>query len=59
VAYNLVEGGVSIAFGVEEESLSVLSFGVDSLIEVLSAMLVMCTFFGGAKACFSSPSLPR
>ena len=46
IAYNLVEGGVSIAFGVEEESLSVLSFGIDSLIEVFSAVFVLWAFFG-------------
>eukprot|EP00040_Diaphanoeca_grandis_P035520 m.223614 g.223614 ORF g.223614 m.223614 type:complete len:807 (+) comp33408_c0_seq3:165-2585(+) len=41
IVWNLVEGVVSVQFGVEEESLSVISFGVDSMIEVISACFVL------------------
>ncbi len=38
IAYNLIEGIVSIHFGVADESLTLFGFGVDSFIEVLSGM---------------------
>ncbi|TLN10092.1 hypothetical protein FDZ71_09410, partial [bacterium] len=38
VAYNLVEGGVSVGFGLEDETLALFGFGVDSFIEVVSAL---------------------
>ncbi len=41
IVYNLIEGVVSIAFGVQEESLALAGFGFDSLIEVASAFLVL------------------
>lgn len=41
VLYNLVEGGVSIGFGVAEDSVSLWGFGADSFIEVGSALLVL------------------
>lgn len=41
VIYNLIEGLVSIYFGVEEESISLLGFGLDSFIEVSSAFIVL------------------
>jgi len=36
VFYNLLEGLVSVAFGVSDESLSLLGFGLDSFIETIS-----------------------
>jgi divalent metal cation (Fe/Co/Zn/Cd) transporter len=36
VAYNLLEGAVSVAFGVDDESLALFGFGLDSLVEVVS-----------------------
>jgi divalent metal cation (Fe/Co/Zn/Cd) transporter len=36
ILYNLVEGVVSVAFGLGDESLSLLGFGVDSFVEVIS-----------------------
>ena len=36
IAYNIVEGIVSIGFGINDETLSLLGFGVDSLVEVIS-----------------------
>ena len=41
VAYNLVEGGVSIAFGVSDGSVALWGFGFDSLVEVASALVVL------------------
>ena len=41
IGYNLVEGAVSIAFGVSEGSIALAGFGVDSLIEVASAFIVL------------------
>lgn len=46
VAYNLVEGLVAIPFGVAEESVALFGFGVDSLIEVASALAVLWRFRG-------------
>ncbi len=36
VGYNLIEGIVAIYFGLEDETLALFGFGVDSFIEVLS-----------------------
>lgn len=44
IFYNIVEGIVSIIFGVEETSVSLLGFGVDSFIEVFSALIVLWRF---------------
>jgi divalent metal cation (Fe/Co/Zn/Cd) transporter len=44
IGYNLIEGAVSIAFGVGEESVALAGFGVDSLIEVASASLILWRF---------------
>ena len=41
IIWNVGEGVVSMYLGVEEESLSVISFGADSFIEVFSAMIVL------------------
>jgi divalent metal cation (Fe/Co/Zn/Cd) transporter len=41
IVYNLVEGLVSIAFGLSEESIALLGFGSDSLVEVASATVVL------------------
>jgi divalent metal cation (Fe/Co/Zn/Cd) transporter len=38
VFYNLLEGVVSILFGVSDESLTLFGFGVDSFIEVMSGL---------------------
>src|SRR3989338_8925174 len=48
IGYNLVEGAVSIAFGVSEGSISLAGFGFDSLIEVASAFIVLWRFKGEA-----------
>jgi divalent metal cation (Fe/Co/Zn/Cd) transporter len=38
IGYNLVEGGVSVFFGTADGALSLLGFGVDSFVEVLSGI---------------------
>jgi divalent metal cation (Fe/Co/Zn/Cd) transporter len=41
VGYNLLEGAVSIYFGVGDDSVALWGFGIDSFIEVASAVVVM------------------
>ena len=38
VVYNLAEAGVSMAFGLHDQALTLFGFGVDSLIEVVSGV---------------------
>jgi len=38
IAYNIIEGIVSIWFGVKDETLTLFGFGVDSFIEVMSGI---------------------
>ncbi len=38
ISYNLVEGGVSVLFGIEDGSMTLLGFGVDSFVEVVSGI---------------------
>ncbi|MBF0492574.1 MAG: cation transporter [Deltaproteobacteria bacterium] len=49
ILYNLVEGTVSIAFGAGEDSVSLFGFGIDSLIEVASAFLVLLRLRGESE----------
>ena len=44
IAYNLVEGVVSISFGLSDDSVALAGFGADSLVEVASAFLVLWRF---------------
>ncbi|HEX7554671.1 MAG TPA: cation transporter [Geothrix sp.] len=41
IAYNLIEGLVSMAFGWADDSIALFGFGADSFIEVASALLVL------------------
>lgn len=41
IAYNLVEGLVSIYFGIQDEALALFGFGIDSFIEVLSGVGIL------------------
>jgi divalent metal cation (Fe/Co/Zn/Cd) transporter len=41
IGYNLIEGVVSIAFGVHDEALTLFGFGVDSFIEVMSGLGIL------------------
>lgn len=36
IGYNFIEGGVSIWFGAEDETIALFGFGVDSFVEVIS-----------------------
>ena len=38
IVYNLIEGGVSVFFGMEDETLALFGFGVDSFVEVISGV---------------------
>lgn len=38
IVYNLAEGAVSVFFGSEDSALSLLGFGIDSFVEVLSGI---------------------
>jgi divalent metal cation (Fe/Co/Zn/Cd) transporter len=44
IGYNLIEGFVSIGFGVSEGSVALAGFGADSLVEVASAIVVLWRF---------------
>jgi len=41
ICYNLVEGLVSIYFGVQDETLTLFGFGIDSFIEVMSGIGIL------------------
>ena len=41
IVYNLAEGIVSVYYGLGDESLSLLGFGIDSFVEVMSGMGIM------------------
>lgn len=41
VAYNIVEGVVSVAFGASDEALALFGFGLDSFVETISAVGVL------------------
>lgn len=38
IFYNLIEGFISVFFGLEDETLSLFGFGVDSFVEVISGI---------------------
>ncbi|MDH5655404.1 MAG: hypothetical protein OEZ34_05820 [Spirochaetia bacterium] len=38
IAYNVIEGIVSVYFGIEDETLALFGFGLDSFVEVLSGI---------------------
>ncbi len=38
IVYNLVEGGISVFFGLSDATLALLGFGIDSFVEVLSGL---------------------
>jgi divalent metal cation (Fe/Co/Zn/Cd) transporter len=54
IAYNIVEGLVSVFFGVRDETLSLFGFGVDSFIEVLSGIGILRMVFKVRKNDYSS-----
>ena len=38
IVYNLIEGIISVYFGIQDESLTLFGFGIDSFIEMLSGI---------------------
>jgi divalent metal cation (Fe/Co/Zn/Cd) transporter len=50
ILYNVVEGMVAVGFGVADESLALFGFGVDSWIEVGSAVVILWRLHGGSRA---------
>ncbi len=41
ILYNVIEGMLSIAFGINDETLTLLGFGVDSFVEVISGIGIL------------------
>ena len=41
IAYNLIEGCFALFFGVEENSTTLLSFGLDSFIEIFASVVAL------------------
>lgn len=41
IAYNILEGLISIYYGLEDETLALLGFGVDSFVEVISGIGIL------------------
>lgn len=50
IAYNIIEGLVSVFFGISDETLALLGFGVDSFVEVLSGIGIMHMIYRMKKA---------
>ncbi len=38
IFYNLIEGGVSVLFGLQDETIALFGFGLDSFVEVISGI---------------------
>ncbi|HJW32880.1 MAG TPA: cation transporter [Holophagaceae bacterium] len=55
VGWNLLEGVISVAYGAKAESLSLFGFGLDSFVEVGSALMVLWRLRHGGST-FTSPS---
>src|SRR6266540_6669222 len=41
IFYNIIEGLVSVIFGIEDETLTLAGFGIDSFIEVISGIGIL------------------
>ncbi len=50
IVYNIVEGIVSVGFGISDETLALLGFGVDSFVEVLSGIGILHMIFRMKRA---------
>lgn len=55
IGYNLIEGLVSIFFGIQDEALTLFGFGVDSFIEVLSGTGIIAMVYRIRR----NPETPR
>lgn len=49
IVYNVLEGLVSVFFGIEESSSALVAFGGDSFVEAASALVVIWRFFSEAR----------
>jgi divalent metal cation (Fe/Co/Zn/Cd) transporter len=50
ITYNVVEGLVSVFFGISDDTLALLGFGVDSFVEVLSGIGILHMIYRMKKA---------
>lgn len=50
VVYNIAEGLVSVFFGIDDKTLALLGFGVDSFVEVLSGIGILHMIYRMRKA---------
>ena len=50
IVYNVAEGLVSVLFGISDETLTLLGFGVDSFVEVLSGIGILHMIYRMKKA---------
>ncbi|MCP5063974.1 MAG: hypothetical protein GY936_16150 [Ignavibacteriae bacterium] len=41
IVYNLIEGSISVLYGLEDETLALFGFGVDSFVEVISGIGIL------------------
>ena len=63
IFYNIIEGIVSVFFGIEDETLALFGFGVDSFIEVMSGIGIAVMILrmrknpGGPKSTFETKAL--
>ncbi|MFP4071806.1 MAG: cation transporter [Desulfovibrionales bacterium] len=55
IGYNLVEGVVSVFFGLEDETISLFGFGLDSFVEVISGAGIFHMILRIRKAPTESP----
>jgi len=62
VYYNIIEGLVSVIFGITDETISLFGFGLDSFVEVVSGigilhMIIQMKNHGGSKDSFEKNAL--
>ncbi len=49
ILYNIVEGLVSISFGIEDETIALAGFGIDSFVEVISGLGILHMLYNFKK----------
>ncbi|MGB5156799.1 cation transporter [Desulfobacterium sp. N47] len=62
ICYNIIEGLISVSFGITDETVSLFGFGLDSFVEVVSGfgilhMIVRIKNNGGTKDAFEKNAL--
>jgi len=50
ILFNVVEGGVAVPFGFMDSNIAVISFGIDSFVEVISAVMALVRLCKETKA---------